>query len=573
MRTQNLGKMVAQNIRRNLGHLALSAVGVVAGIAAFSFFLALGEGVRRWVHSDSFLPLTKLEVIPPKKSLEEDPSKLKNPITDELVAKIRARKEVREAYPKMRFAFPGIAHGGRSLFGHDIHIEFLGDGIDPNLVRDQSHFSCGGKQKNCAFKDWWAIEQPKRRCRSDRDCPKGRPCLSSTHSCAECATDSECGKGNICDPITRLCIPKLKCYPNDPYVLDQQGRRVRDEFGRPKRKSNPNQDCWEVSGRYRCDKARGLCTPSCRYHDDCGPGYYCDKELTHTCYRAVPALVSRYIIELYNGSVAPGRGWVRIDKNTINQFLGMTFTAELGKSIIGEPISGAKPLERRIQLIGVSDKAIPIGVTVPLGYVKRWNEYFSRKGPDGKSLEPYKFKHYTSVVVWLKSKSYVNSFAHWIKSLGYELADNKAETVGLLITIVTVLLSIVSGFIVLISAINISHTYFMLISERRWEIGVMRALGASRWDIRSLILGEAAVLGFVSGIIGLGIAFGLSKLVDFVNAHWVPYFPFKPTTYFDFPWWLVAFSLTFATLFCVAGAFWPANRAAKLEPAAALTVH
>jgi len=574
VKTDKLARIVSQNMRRNMGHMALSAIGIIAGIAAFSFFLALGLGVRHWVHSDNFLPLTKLEVIPPKKSLEKDPSKLKTPINDALVTQIRNRKEVRDAYPKMRFAFPGMGHGGKGLFGHDIHIEFIGDGIDPHLVKDHKGFSCGGKQKDCAFKDWWAIEQPKHQCRDNHDCPSAKPCLATTHSCAQCSCDADCGKANTCDPITKICIPALKCWPNDPYIRNQAGKIVKDEFGRPAhKKGHKDADCWRISSRFRCDTTRNRCTNACVYDDQCGPGYYCDKGLTHTCYRAIPALVSQYLIELYNGSVAPGRGWSQIDDKTVSQFLGLTFTAELGESVIGGAAINVKSLQRRIQLIGISDRAIPLGVTVPIGYVKRWNKYFSRKDAHGVSLEPFKFKHYTSVVVWLKDKSKVSSFTRFIKKLGFELSDNKAETVGLLITIVTILLSIVSAFIVLISAINISHTYYMLISERRWEIGVMRAVGASRWDIRNIILGEAAVLGLASGIAGLATGIGLARLVDVINQKWVPYFPFKPHTYFHFSWWLILFSLAFATLFCVAGAFLPANRAARMEPADALTVH
>jgi hypothetical protein len=275
---------------------------------------------------------------------------------------------------------------------------------------------------------------------------------------------------------------------------------------------------------------------------------------------------------MYNGSVAPGRGWTRIDENTIDQFLGLTFTARLGESVIGGDSATAKPLTRHVQLIGISDKAIPIGITVPIGYVKRWNRYFSHKDAQGKSTEAHKFKHYTSVVVWLKDKSLVNKFTKYIKKLGFELEDNQAETVGLLITIVTLLLTIVSVFIVLISAINISHTYYMIISERRWEIGVFRAVGASRWDIRSIILGESFFLGLISGGLGLTVGYALSSIVDYINTHWVPYFPFKPASYFSYTWWLALLSIGFGVLFCLAGAFFPANRAARMEPAAALSI-
>jgi len=50
----------------------------------------------------------------------------------------------------------------------------------------------------------------------------------------------------------------------------------------------------------------------------------------------------------------------------------------------------------------------------------------------------------------------------------------------------------------------------------------------------------------------------------------LPDFPFKPASFFLFPWWLGALGLGFAALFAVVGAFGPARRAAKVEPAAAL---
>ena len=573
MKLKKLVRMSGQSIRRNLKHLLLSAIGIVAGIAAFSFFLSLGVGVKKWVHSDNFLPLTKVEVIPPKKSLEKDPAKLKSPITDKVVEMIKSRKEVSQAYPKMKFAFPGLAHGGQSVFGHDIHIEFIGDGIDPNLVGEDESFSCGGAFEECLFKDWWALEQPQKTCNDDRDCPSGSLCVPKTKTCSECTSDGDCDSGKICDPNSRTCIPDLKCWPKDPFVKNQKGEVLKDEFDRPKKKHGKRDaDCWEVSGRFQCDTRRERCTNYCRSHGECGPGYYCDRQLTHTCYRSVPAIVSRYIIELYNGSVAPGRGWTRIDENTIDQFLGMTFTARLGESVISGDKKKVESIRRRVQLIGVSDKAIPIGITVPLGYVKRWNKLFSRKDESGRSLEPHKFKQYTSVVVWVRDKSQVHKFTSFIKDQGFELEDNNAETVGLLITIVTILLTIVSAFIVLISAINISHTYYMLISERRWEIGVFRAVGGSRWDIRSMILSEAFLLGLVSGAIGLFAGFALSSIVDFINTRWVPYFPFKPDSYFDYTWWLCLLSIGFGVVFCLAGAFFPANQAARMEPAEALSV-
>jgi ABC-type antimicrobial peptide transport system permease subunit len=126
--------------------------------------------------------------------------------------------------------------------------------------------------------------------------------------------------------------------------------------------------------------------------------------------------------------------------------------------------------------------------------------------------------------------------------------------------------------IILIAAINIAHTFMMLISERRWEIGVLRAIGATRGNIRTVILGEALIVGLVSGGLGLALAGAAAWACDWYSANRIPDFPFKPETYFLFSPGLVVASVGFAALFCLLGAFMPANRAARMEPASALTM-
>ncbi|MFH1130525.1 MAG: FtsX-like permease family protein, partial [Pseudomonadota bacterium] len=128
-----------------------------------------------------------------------------------------------------------------------------------------------------------------------------------------------------------------------------------------------------------------------------------------------------------------------------------------------------------------------------------------------------------------------------------------------------------SIIIVLISAINIAHTFMMMIADRRREVGILRAVGATKGHIRGVILGEAAVVGAFSGILGLALAYGAAALCDWFSANRVPDFPFKPETYFEFSLSLVAVSLVFAVLFCLLGALLPAQRAARMSPSEALS--
>jgi ABC-type antimicrobial peptide transport system permease subunit len=141
----------------------------------------------------------------------------------------------------------------------------------------------------------------------------------------------------------------------------------------------------------------------------------------------------------------------------------------------------------------------------------------------------------------------------------------------LLIAIFIGVFSLVSATIVGIAAVNIMHVFFMLVYERQHEIGIMRAIGASRGDVTRIILGEAAALGICAGAAGVLLAIGAGLSFDTLSGRYIPDFPYKPETYFTFPWWLIAIALAFSVSFCVFGAILPARRAARMEPARVLS--
>jgi ABC-type antimicrobial peptide transport system permease subunit len=201
-------------------------------------------------------------------------------------------------------------------------------------------------------------------------------------------------------------------------------------------------------------------------------------------------------------------------------------------------------------------------MTIPLGYLRRWNTKFT--GPETA-------RSYSSILVDLKDRSDIRSFYPWVKKEGYEQEDSQGERISLVITVVTALFLLIAFTIMFISALNISHTFFMMISERRREIGLLRAIGASRADIWRIILGEAAAIGLAGGALGVASAVGVAKLIDWVSATKLDAYPFKPQTYFSFSPALILVALGFAVAFCVFGAFLPARQAARIHPAQALS--
>jgi ABC-type antimicrobial peptide transport system permease subunit len=85
-----------------------------------------------------------------------------------------------------------------------------------------------------------------------------------------------------------------------------------------------------------------------------------------------------------------------------------------------------------------------------------------------------------------------------------------------------------------------------------------------------LILGEATLIGLFGGGLGALAGWGATRAADLLGDK-LPDFPYKPETFFAFPTWLWGAAVGFAVLFCVLGAFFPANAAARMQPAEALT--
>lgn len=295
------------------------------------------------------------------------------------------------------------------------------------------------------------------------------------------------------------------------------------------------------------------------------PDYFCAAD--RLCHHKVPVLVSRTVLEIYNGSFAPAHSMPRIGTMQETALLGaarnLRAVMVLGESFIQGTAAGLKhaPETWEAMLVGLSSKAMPIGMTVPIGYLRRWNQEFV--GVDAA-------RSYSSILVDLRDRGQISTFLPFIKAQGLDQEESQAERISLVITIVTALFVFIAFTIMFISAVNISHTFFMMVSERRRELGLLRAVGASRFDIWKIVVGEAAVIGLVAGALGVGVALLVARAIDGFSATHLPDYPFKPHTYFAFTPALLLLALGFAVLFCVVGAALPARRAARQNPATAL---
>ncbi len=139
------------------------------------------------------------------------------------------------------------------------------------------------------------------------------------------------------------------------------------------------------------------------------------------------------------------------------------------------------------------------------------------------------------------------------------------------LSLLQALLGSVGALALLVAALGVANTMMMAIYERTREIGVLKALGASRGEIRTLFTVEAGMLGFIGGVFGLGFGFLLGKLVDYI-AH--RYLISEGVTGIGdlsiIPLWLALGAIIFATLIGILAGIYPAARASKLDPVTAL---
>jgi putative ABC transport system permease protein len=126
----------------------------------------------------------------------------------------------------------------------------------------------------------------------------------------------------------------------------------------------------------------------------------------------------------------------------------------------------------------------------------------------------------------------------------------------------------------LVAGIGITNTLVTSVIERTREIGILRAVGATRGQIIALFLMEGAFIGALGSALGLG----LGRLLAIPADHWVLNMIEKQsdgeklvtTTVFMFPWWLLACSMLFAVSLTTLAAYYPARRAAQIHPIEAL---
>lgn len=557
MRLRRLLLLVAANLRASRVRAVLAMIGIIVGTALLTFFIGLGQGLRERVLNRIF-PANQLEIQPRAVQLFGVEQQLgQTPLDDARVAQVARLPGVVRAFGKQKSTFPARLWGGKELLGYNLFTEAFFDGMPVAMLREElSEF------EDVAGKRARAAGAAALRCDVDLDCPAGSACRDATcevivwaqrfrddaHVLLSCAADTECAANAACQDggcVRRTGPPPVRqrCLLPAPAGT---GREM--DF----------------------DKEHGVLAKACSSGwcataGSCPTGEYCAADNPDSvqgwCEDPLPAVINPLLLEVFNSDMARSLGAAPIGSLAV--LYGVRLHVALGDSFFTQDAARTRQQYKQAQIVGFSRKAPELGLALPLPIVRHFNTRL--KGAAAAQA-------YDAVLVETRNNEAVPEVVAGAESLGFALSrkSQAARTFGTVVFVTSLALVLLAAVVLLVAAVQIAQTFAMLVHERRREIAVLRAIGASRSDVLALVLTEAAAIGLLGGAIGVGLAHAGAAAVDAAAHSVLAHVPFLPSGFFAFPWWAAPLAMLVALACCVIGAWAPARQAARLDPARVL---
>jgi putative ABC transport system permease protein len=179
---------------------------------------------------------------------------------------------------------------------------------------------------------------------------------------------------------------------------------------------------------------------------------------------------------------------------------------------------------------------------------------------------------YSSISVRVKDPSRIQGVEEAIKKMGFTTFSilDASHSLQQVFKVLYAFLGIFGSLALAVASIGIVNTLVMAILERRREIGIMKAIGASDGDVKKLFFAEAGAMGILGGIVGVVLGWAIGQVINFGTNIWLKSQSIPPEHFWAVPWWLVGFAIAFAFLVSLVSGLYPAGRAARLDPVQAL---
>jgi putative ABC transport system permease protein len=272
--------------------------------------------------------------------------------------------------------------------------------------------------------------------------------------------------------------------------------------------------------------------------------------------------VGSQVPAVWQMKVAIGRFLPDDDPRTARAF------AVLGSTVKDELLGAVNPLGRRIRIGG--ERYRVIGVMESKGQMLGFDLDDAVYIPTQRALGMFDRESLMEIDMIYGSDSNVDEIVKNVKALlmdrhGAEdftitTQEQMLDVLGSVLNILTLAVGALGGISLLVGGVGILTIMTISITERKAEIGLLRAIGAGRGQILSLFIGEAVVLSSIGGLAGLISGAGGAWLLGMI----VPALPTHT------PWLYVVLAEILAAFIGLLAGVLPAYRAANLDPIEAL---
>jgi putative ABC transport system permease protein len=181
-------------------------------------------------------------------------------------------------------------------------------------------------------------------------------------------------------------------------------------------------------------------------------------------------------------------------------------------------------------------------------------------------------KVYNNMVVRVSRGEQVSGVEEQIKKLGFNAFSivDASKNLTLVFRFLYLFLFIFGSLALAVASLGIVNTLVMAILERRREIGIMKALGASDGDVKKIFFVEAGTMGILGGAMGTALGWLIGRAINLGTNLYMRRYDLKPQDFWYVPLWLVISALVFSLVVSLFAGLYPASRAARLDPVEAL---
>jgi ABC-type antimicrobial peptide transport system permease subunit len=187
-------------------------------------------------------------------------------------------------------------------------------------------------------------------------------------------------------------------------------------------------------------------------------------------------------------------------------------------------------------------------------------------------MRPGQGKSYIALIVRVTKSGEVSGVEDAIKKEGFATFSilDASKGISRFFTVLDLFLGIFGSLALAVASLGIINTLVMAILERRREIGIMKAIGASNGDVKSVFFYEAGAMGLLGGSLGVALGWMIGRVINFGANIYMERQQLKPENFWYVPWWLVAAAVGFSIVVSLVAGLYPAARAARLDPVQAL---